>query len=99
MGKLKSGVPLIYERDGDTVYARESGADPSTRIEIGHDYETFEERRDHDIRAGMKNKRDRIMEDQLWHNIRRAARTNPALQDILDHAIMVYHLTRTDKSR
>ena len=98
MGQLKPGVPLIYERDGDTVYAREAGADPSTRIEIGHDYDTHEERRDADIRAGIKNKRDQIMEDQLWHNIRRAARTNPALQDILDHAIMVYHLTRTDKS-
>ena len=94
MGKLKPGAALIYERDGDTVYQREAGAGPSTRIEIGHDYETFEERRDHDIRAGMKNKRDRIMEDQLWHNIRRAAHTNPALQDILDHAIMVYQLTK-----
>jgi len=99
MGQLKPGVPLIYKRDGHTVYAREAGADPSTRTEVGHDYDTHEERRDADIRAGMKNKRDQIMEDQLWHNIRRAARTNPALQDILDHAIMVYHLTRTDKSK
>jgi hypothetical protein len=99
MGQLKPGANLVYERDGDTVYQREAGADPGTRIEIGHDYDTHEERRDADIRAGMKNKRDQIMEDQLWHNIRRAAHTNPALQDILDHAIMVYHLTRTDKSR
>ena len=95
MGQLKPGAKLVYERDGDTVYAREIGADPSTRTEVGHDYETFEERRDSDIRAGMKHKRDRIMEDQLWHNIRRAAHTNPALQDILDHAIMLYHLTNT----
>ena len=94
MGQLKPGATLIYERDGDTVYAREIGADPGTRTEVGHDYETYEERRDADIRAGMKNKRDRIMEDQLWHNIRRAAHTNPALQDILDHAIMVYQLTK-----
>jgi hypothetical protein len=94
MGQLKPGAALVYERDGDTVYQREAGSDPSTRIEIGHDYETLEERRDHDIRAGIKNKRDRIMEDQLWHNIRRAAHTNPALQDILDHAIMVYQLTK-----
>jgi hypothetical protein len=99
MGKLKSGATLIYERDGDTVYAREAGADPSTRIEIGHDYDMHEERRDADIRAGMKSRRDSMMEDKLWGNIRRAARTNPALQDVLDHAIMVYHLTRTDKSR
>ena len=95
MGQLKPGVPLIYERDGDTVYQREVGANPSTRTEVGYDYETYEERRDADIRAGMKNKRDQIMESKLWDNIRRAARTNPALQDILDHAIMLYHLTNT----
>ena len=95
MGQLKPGATLIYERDGDTVYQREAGADPGTRIEIGHDYDTHEERRDSDIRAGMKTRRDQLMENQLWDNIRRAARTNPALQDILDHAIMVYHLTKT----
>ena len=98
MGQLRPGVSLIYERDGNTVYQREAGADPATRTEVGWDHETHEEKRDADIRAGMKNRRDQIIEDQLWGNIRRAARTNPALQDILDHAIMVYHLTRTDKS-
>ena len=98
MGQLKSGATLIYERDGDTVYAREAGAAPSTRTEVGYDYDTHEERRDSDIRAGMKTRRDSMMENKLWDSIRRAARTNPALQDILDHAIMVYHLTRTDKS-
>ena len=98
MGQLKPGATLIYERDGNTVYQRETGAGPSTRTEVGYDYETFEERRDSDIRAGMKKRRDSMMENRLWDSIRRAARTNPALQDILDHAIMVYHLTRTDKS-
>jgi hypothetical protein len=95
MGKLKPGVPLIYERDGDTVYARDAGADPSTRIEIGHDYDTHKERRDADIRAGMKKRRDEIMENKLWDSIRRAARTNPTLQDALDQSIMLYHLTKT----
>jgi hypothetical protein len=95
MGQLKSAATLIYERDGDTVYQREAGADPATRTEVGWDYDTFEERRDSDIWANMKNKHDQMMEDRLWGNIRRAARTNPALQDVLDHAIMVYHLTRT----
>lgn len=94
MGQLRSGATLIYERDGDMVYAREAGADPATRIEIGHDYDTHEERRDADIRVGMKKKRDELIEDQLWFAIRRAARTNPALQDILDHAIMIYQLTK-----
>ena len=99
MGQLKPGATLIYERVDDTVYQREAGADPATRTEVGHDYDTFEQRRDADIRAGMKNRRDQMMEDKLWGAIRREARTNPALQDILDHAIMVYHLTRTDKSK
>jgi hypothetical protein len=94
MGQLKPAATLIYERDGHTVYAREAGADPGTRIEIGHDYDMHEERRDSDIRAGMKKRRDEIMEDKLWDNIRRAARTNPTLQDILDHAIMIYQLTK-----
>ena len=98
MGQLTPGANLVYERDGDTVYQREVGSDPATRTELGHDYETFEQRRDADIREGMKTRRDSLMENKLWDSIRSAARTNPALQDILDHAIMVYHLTRTDKS-
>jgi hypothetical protein len=95
MGQLKPGATYIYERDGDTVYQREVGADPGTRTEVGYDYGAYEERRDADIRAGMKKRRDDMMEDKLWGNIRRAARTNPALQDVLDHAIMLYHLTKT----
>ena len=99
MGKLKPGATYIYERVGDTVYQREAGADPSTRVEIGYDYEMYEERRAENIRENRKDLFERMMEDKLWGNIRRAARTNPALQDILNHAIMVYHLTQTDKSR
>ena len=95
MGKLKPGATYVYERDGNTVYAREAGADPSTRVEVGYDFDAYEERRDADIRAGMKKRRDDIMEDQLWGNIRRAARANPTLQDALDQAIMLYHLTKT----
>jgi len=95
MGQLTPGAALVYERDGDTVYQREVGSDPSTRTEVGHDYDTHEERRDHDIRAGMKKRRDEIIEDKLWGNIRRAARTNSTLQDALDQAIMLYHLTKT----
>ena len=90
MGQLKPAATLIYERDGDTVYQREAGANPATRTEVGHDYDP----RTQDGRPLHEH----IREDQLWGNIRRAARTNPALHDILDHAIMVYHLTRTDKS-
>lgn len=94
MGQLKPGASLIYERDGNTVYARAAGTDPSTRVEIGWDYDTHEERRDHDIRVSMKKRHDSLMEDKLWGDIRRTARTNPALQDALERAIMIYHLTK-----
>jgi hypothetical protein len=95
MGQLKPGATYIYERVEDTVYQREAGADPNTRVEIGYDYDTHEERRDADIRAGMKTKRDSMMENKLWDAIRRAARTNPTLQDALDRAIIIYNLTKT----
>lgn len=90
MGQLTPGAALIYERDGHTVYQREAGADPATRTEVSHDYDP----RTQDGRPLHEH----IREDKLWGAIRREARTNPALQDILDHAIMMYHLTRTDKS-
>ena len=95
MGQLKPGTTLVYERVGDTVYSRESGSDPGTRTEVGHDYDTYEERRDHDIRVSMKKQHDSLMEDKLWGDIRRTAKTNPALQDALERAIMIYHLTKT----
>jgi hypothetical protein len=30
----------------------------------------------------------------MWGEIRRAAATNPALQDVLDRAIMIYQLSK-----
>lgn len=36
----------------------------------------------------------RIMEDQLWGNIRRAAKTNPTLQRALDEAVLIYTLSK-----
>ena len=41
------------------------------------------------------NLRASIKESQLWDNIRRAAKTNPGLQELLDHAIMFYNLSNT----
>jgi len=87
MGQLKPAVTLIYERDGDTVYQREVGADPATRTEVGHEYDS----RTSDGRP----LREQIKEAKLWGDIHRAATTNPALQDALERAIMIYHLTNT----
>ena len=82
MGSLTPGTTYIYERVGDTVYAREHGA--TDRKVVGHDYRT----------SDGKPLHDHMREDQLWGNIRRAARTNPALQDALDRAIIIYNLSK-----
>jgi hypothetical protein len=37
---------------------------------------------------------DHIMEDKLWGDIRRAAKTNPALHDALERAIVIYQLSK-----
>jgi hypothetical protein len=86
MGNLKPGANYIYERDKGTVYAREFGADPSTRQEIGWDYDP----RTDDGRP----LHDHIMDAQMWGEIRREAKTNPTLQKALDRAIMIYKLSK-----
>ena len=37
---------------------------------------------------------EQIKEDQLWGNIRRAAKTNPTLKHALDEAILIYTLSK-----
>jgi hypothetical protein len=39
----------------------------------------------------------RVQEDKLWGEIRRAAKTNNTLQAALDHAIMIYKLSKEYK--
>jgi hypothetical protein len=78
-------MPVFESPDGgNTVYSRELGSD---KRELIQQYDP----RTHDGRS----LNDRIMESKLWGNIRRAAETNPTLQDALDRAIMIYHLTKT----
>lgn len=85
MGTLVPGATYIYERNGDTVFRREAGS--VEREVVGYDHRT------NDGRPLI----DHIREDKLWGDIRRAARTNPALQDALDRAIMIYNLSRTNE--
>jgi len=89
MGTLTPGATYIYERNGDTVYAREFGADPSTRKEIGWNYDPNNP--DHCERQERLNT---LRDDQLWHKIRLAARDNVTLQDALDRVIELYHLSK-----
>ena len=83
MGSLDPGATYIYERCGDTVFRRESGS--LEREVVGYDHRTSDGRSLH----------QHMLEDKLWGDIRRAARTNPTLQDALNRAIMIYNLSRT----
>ena len=40
---------------------------------------------------------EQILEDKMWGDIRRLARTNPALQDALERVIVVYNLIKVDE--
>ena len=101
MGSLKPDTKYIYERSDGIVYAREFGADPSTRQVVG-----YESGREYDPVSGHKIDYDKrtpdgrplhehLMEDKMWGEIRRSARTNPTLQDELNRVIMIYKLTKT----
>ena len=90
MGQLKPGAKYIYERVDGVTYAREFGANSSERFEIGYDWSGEDQQRGRPMR-------DRLMEDKLWGNIRRAAEDNPALKDALDKAIEIYYLTKEHK--
>lgn len=85
MGQLEPGTTYSYERVGDTVFRKESGA--AQREVVGYDHRTS------DGRPLV----DHIREDQMWSKIRQTARTNPALQDALERAIMIYQLSKTNE--
>jgi hypothetical protein len=78
--------PIIYERSGNEVYAREFGAEPNTRTLVGytHDPRTPDGRPLH----------EHIMEDKMWGEIRRLAKTHATLQAELDRVIATYHLIK-----
>jgi hypothetical protein len=84
MGTLKPNATYIYERHDNVVYAREQGS--SVRTEVGWNYDprTSDGRPLH----------DHMMDNKLWGEIRREAKTNPTLQSALDRAIMIYRLSK-----
>ena len=86
MGSLTPDVKLIYERVGDTVYARREGE--TDRIVVGYDHKP-------DPRTGDgRPLHEHILEDKMWGEIRRTAKSNPALQKALDRAIIIYNLSK-----
>jgi hypothetical protein len=93
MGNLKPGATLIHERVGNVVYARDFGADPSTRQVVGWDYDKTDPNFDPRTSDG-RPLHDHIMEDKLWGEIRRAAKTNITLQEALERVKIIHYLSK-----
>jgi len=69
---------------GETVYVREAGSTDQAL---------------HSESEKRKSLHDDIKESQLWGNIHRAAKTNPALQEALDRVKVTYYLTADYEKR
>jgi hypothetical protein len=93
MGTLKTDTAYIYERVDSVVYAREFGAEPATRQVVGWDYNKDNPNFDPRSSDG-KPLHDHLIQDKLWGEIRRDAKTNITLQRALDRAIMIYRLSK-----
>ena len=74
---------VIYESPdgGETIYVREPGS-------------PVQSRKLHSQSQRAIDLHEQIKEDQLWGQIRRAAKTNPTIQRALDEAIMLYNLSK-----
>ena len=51
------------------------------------------------IRIAMQDTHDNILEAQLWHEIRKTAKTNKALQNALNECVLIYKLIKHDNSK
>jgi hypothetical protein len=83
MGTLKPGASYIYENQNGVTYAREFGANPDTKFEIGRTLE-------------RQTLDESLKESKLWGNILRAAKSNTSLQDALDRVKIIYELSKDD---
>ena len=72
---------VIYESPdgGETVYVRKFGG---------------EQRQLHVQSPRAISIIDQLAEDKLWGDIRRTAKTNPALKQALDEAVLIYTLSK-----
>lgn len=83
MSQLEPGATYIYERADGITYARKLGDDPGSRFAVGWD-------------SRVQQDLDRFRKDVLWTNILQEAEHNPALQDALDRAKLIYELSKQD---
>jgi hypothetical protein len=89
MGTLKPGATYIYERADGVTYAREFGADASERFPIGWDYKPETSNKSTSTIFGVP-----VSEIGIYVEMLEAAKTNSSLQEALDRAKLVYHLSK-----
>jgi hypothetical protein len=90
MGTLKPGATYVYERNGEEIYSREVGS--ANRTLVGYQHENKIDSRTSDGRPLI----DHIRDDKLWGQIRRAALTDPTLQQALDRVKILYHFSKKE---
>lgn len=76
----KSGKIRESPDGGLTVYERDFGSDCRVLVV--------------ESQQRVNDKLARLREDKMWGEIRRMAKSNPALQDALDRAIVIYELSK-----
>jgi hypothetical protein len=76
--KITEAVIYTHDDGAETIYVKEHNDDQHRLADKGRGF---------DLHA-------QLMEDKLWGNIRRAAKTNPTLKRALDEAVMIYNLSK-----
>lgn len=92
MGSLTPGATYIYERDGNTVFAREVGK--TERSVVGYSYEgetSLKSTPKEDTFLGQP-----MSEIMLMAAILEETKTNSALREEVERVKILYHLGRKD---
>lgn len=73
----------IYESPdgGKTVYSRTNGSSM---------------RQLHSVSSDLETEMDRVQREATWMAILKMSERSPVLQEAIDHAIVIYELSRTD---
>lgn len=88
MGTLTPGATYVYERSEGIIYAREFGADPSTRRVVG-----YESGADYDpYKSGPTR---RMLSD--LNEVVKMCETDPAMKELLDQLFVLYNLKKTNE--
>jgi hypothetical protein len=88
MGTLTPGATYVYERSEGIIYAREFGADPSTRQVVG-----YESGADYDpYKSGPTR---RMLSD--LNEVVKMCETDPAMKELLDQLFVLYNLKKTNE--